>query len=122
MAKILIIDDEELVRLTVRQTLELAGHTVMEASNGVDGMDMYTRHQPDVVITDIIMPEKEGIETIKELRRARADLPIIAVSGGGRTGNMNFLEMAARLGATRAIHKPFDVDELPALVDEVLGG
>lgn len=122
MARILVIDDEDLVRLTVRQTLELAGHTVVEASNGRDGIDMFKAHKPDLVVTDLIMPEMEGIETIAQLRRAQADLRIIAMSGGGRTGNMNFLDMAERLGASRILGKPFDVDEFAAIVDEVLAG
>ena len=122
MAKILVIDDEKLVRLTVRQALELAGHTVVEAEDGRDGVDVFIHHGPDLVITDLIMPEQEGIATIGELRRARADLPIIAMSGGGRNGNKDFLQAAAGLGANRVVKKPFDVDALMATVDEMLAG
>jgi CheY-like chemotaxis protein len=117
-----VIDDEEPVRLTVRQTLELAGHTVVEADNGLAGMDMFNEHNPDLVVTDIIMPEQEGIATIAQLRQARPDLPIIAMSGGGRTGNVNFLQMASELGAEYVLDKPFHIDDLTAMVKKALAG
>jgi DNA-binding response OmpR family regulator len=122
VATILVIDDEDLVRLTVRQALEQAGHTVIEAKDGRVGIAQHKKHNADLVLTDILMPEQEGIETITLLRREQATLPIIAMSGGGRSSNRNFLDVASKLGASRVINKPFDVDELVAAVDAALAG
>ncbi|MCH8809524.1 MAG: response regulator, partial [Proteobacteria bacterium] len=91
MARILIIDDEDELRSMLRQMLEQAGHEVTEAVNGAEGIRLYEQDRPDLIITDIIMPEKEGVETIIALRRADPDLPIIAISGGGRLDATDFL-------------------------------
>ena len=121
MTRVLIIDDEELVRVTLRQALELAGYEVAEATNGNEGVKLALGDPPDLVITDIIMPEKEGIETIAEIRREHPSMKIIAVSGGGRMGKMDFLQIAGKLGADRTLPKPFDPDDLVAMVQELLG-
>ena len=84
MARILIIDDEPNMRSMLRRMLHKAGHQVSEAGDGAEGIDSYERDPPDLVITDILMPKKEGIETIIALHRADPDLPVIAISGGGR--------------------------------------
>jgi len=120
MARILIVDDEDMVRLTLRKFLETAGHEVFEAENGEKGLKAFQDQPADLVITDIIMPEKEGIETIVDLKKEVPDLPIIAISGGGRIGNMDFLEIAGKLGARHVLSKPFDRQELLRLVDECL--
>jgi CheY-like chemotaxis protein len=111
-ARILVIDDDAAVRETLRQVLESAGHAVTCAEDGERGLEAFETARPDLVITDIIMPEREGIATILELRRRRPDRPIVAISGGGRTGGTDFLTMARRLGADAALPKPFELEEL----------
>ena len=120
MARILIIDDEELVRFTIRQILEAAGHDVGEAKNGAEGLTRFKTNPYELVITDIIMPEKEGIETIIELHRDFPATRIIAISGGGRTRNLDFLKLAGQFGAAVSLAKPFSDDELIAAVDSCL--
>jgi len=120
MARILIIDDEDLVRLTLRQMLEKAGHDVVEASNGAEGIQKCEADSPELVITDIIMPQKEGIETIIHLHDAHPKVKIIAISGGGRTGNMDYLKLAGDLGVRHVMAKPFSADELQTMVSDAL--
>lgn len=120
MAHILVIDDEELARFTLREILEGAGHDVAEAKNGNEGI-AFQKSQPfDLVITDIIMPEKEGVETIIELKRDFPGLPIIGISGGGRTRNLDFLKLAQEYGADQILPKPFSESQLLDAVKEVL--
>ena len=120
MARILIIDDEDELRSMLRRMLEQAGHEVTEAVNGAEGIKLYERDQPDLIITDIIMPEKEGVETIIALRQADPNLPIIAISGGGRLEATDFLTMAKKLGARHTLSKPFRRDQLLEAVGECL--
>ena len=120
MARILIIDDEDLVRFTLRQILERTGHEVLEAENGRQGIALHRASPADVIITDIIMPEQEGVETIIELRRDYPAVEIIAVSGGGRIGSREYLELARKFGARHVFAKPFDQRELLRAVDETL--
>jgi len=120
MAKILVIDDDAIVRETVAQVLEVSGHKVLSAEDGRRGVAAFHSELPDLVITDIIMPEQEGIQTITEIRRIAPGAKIIAISGGGRIGNVDFLKMARHLGASDVIAKPFDPDELASRVDRCL--
>ena len=120
MARILIIDDEDELRSMLRQMLEQAGYEVTEAVNGAEGIQLYEQDTHDLIITDIIMPEKEGVETIIALRRADPDLPIIAISGGGRLEATDFLTMTKKLGARRTLSKPFRRDQLLEAVGECL--
>lgn len=120
MASILVIDDEKLARFTLRKVLEQAGHKVVEAASGRDGIKFFQSQPYDLVITDIIMPDKEGIETITELKRHSQRTPIIAMSGGGRTGNLDFLKLALQRGADQTIAKPFTPDELLSIVSGLL--
>ncbi|MBU0725979.1 MAG: response regulator [Alphaproteobacteria bacterium] len=120
MAQLLLIDDDALVRSTLRQILERAGHTVLEASNGGEGLTRLAGQAIDLMITDIIMPEKEGVETIVETRKRHPTLPIIAISGGGRTKNMDFLDVARQVGATETLAKPFRPQILVELVAKLL--
>jgi CheY-like chemotaxis protein len=99
VTKILVIDDDAIVRKTIVQILEQDGYQVLSAEDGARGMVLFRSEQPDLVITDIIMPEQEGIQTITEMRRAKPDAKIIAISGGGRIGNTDFLQIALVLGA-----------------------
>ena len=121
MAKILIIDDEDLVRLTLRQTLERLGHQVREANNGAVGVKMQAADPADLVVTDIIMPDQEGVETIIQLRQADPALKVIAMSGGGRTGATDYLECAKKYGAEQVFAKPFKRKEFVAAVERCLG-
>ncbi len=120
MARILIIDDEAELRAMLRRMLERAGHEVTEAANGAQGIRLYEQDAPDLIITDIIMPEREGVETIIALRRADPELPIIAISGGGRLAATDFLSMAKKLGARHTLSKPFGHDQLLEAVSECL--
>lgn len=121
MARILLIDDDRLVRQSIRLALADSGHQLDEAENGADGLDRAAAAPPDLVITDLIMPEREGIETILALRRLAPDLPIIAISGGGRIGPGDLLAAAKRLGATTTLRKPFDDGELLDQIERALG-
>jgi CheY-like chemotaxis protein len=122
VATILVIDDEEMVRATLRLALESAGHRVLEASNGEDGLRLLDANEIDVTITDIIMPEKEGIETIIEIRRRQPEAKIIAISGGSRSQDIDFLRIAERLGAVHSLAKPFSPQMLLQLVDATIAG
>jgi len=120
MAKILVIDDERMVRDTLKIILAAAGHEVLLAEDGHQGIKAFNESAPDLVITDILMPEKEGMETIRDLRQIRPNLPIIAISGGGRVGNISFLKVAERFGADRTIAKPFEPEHILTTVAELL--
>lgn len=120
MACVLIIDDEDYVRMTLSQALEDEGHTVLFASNGLDGLSRYAEGKPDLVVTDVLMPDKEGLETIIELRKIEPNVKIIVMSGGGRVNNVDFLEMAKKFGATATLKKPFPIDEFCRIVESCL--
>jgi two-component system, chemotaxis family, chemotaxis protein CheY len=122
MAKILVIDDDVIVRETIVQILEDGGHQVVSAEDGKRGMAAFRSESPDLIITDIIMPEQEGIQTITEIRGVQPNAKIIAISGGGRIGNTDFLKIARHLGAFDAIAKPFDPDDLLSRVGRCLNG
>jgi len=118
---ILIIDDEDQFRKMLRQMLERAGYEVREAADGEKGLQLFRQQPADLVITDIFMPEKEGIETIFELRRDFPDVKIIAISGGGRIGGLQSLKHAEGAGAERTLIKPFERRELLQAIQNVLG-
>jgi CheY-like chemotaxis protein len=108
--KILLIDDEEDIRNIMRIILERAGYEVLDASNGREGLRIYHQTYPDLVITDILMPEMEGLETIIALRRENPNVRIIAISGGGQCGH-DYLPISLKLGALLTIAKPFTQKE-----------
>lgn len=112
MAEILVVDDEALMRATLRNLLEGAGHAVREAANGNEALRAVASRRPQLIIMDILMPEKEGIETILEIRRHHDSVKIVAMSGGGRVGDTEFLNIAKKIGADRSITKPFTRDQL----------
>jgi DNA-binding response OmpR family regulator len=120
MALILVIDDDDALRRVIQRTLRAKHHRVIEAANGVEGMRLVDEQKPDAVITDILMPQKEGIETIREIRERAPGVKIIAISGGGTSHNLMFLDVARAFGADAALAKPFRPNELTAAVDEVL--
>jgi CheY-like chemotaxis protein len=112
MSRILIVDDDLQARAMLRQMLELNGYDIVEAVNGNDAIKIYQNNPTDLIITDLIMPEKEGIETIRELRRDFPDVKIIAISGGGRIGPDAYLTLAKKLGASYTLEKPFRQKEI----------
>jgi DNA-binding response OmpR family regulator len=120
MPHVVVIDDNSDLLAILREALELAGYTVDVAPDGRAGLALLRARRPDLVITDIFMPELDGIETILEIRRDFPGLPIIAMSGGGTLGNMSYLPAAGQLGAVHTLSKPFDCAELVATVRELL--
>ncbi len=107
--------------MTVRQMLEDAGHTVAEAENGDAGIYKLGDFEADLIITDLLMPQKKGLETIAELRSSHPELKIIAISGGGRIKGVNYLETAKKLGAQEILNKPFSDEQLQIAANNVLG-
>jgi len=120
MDTILIIDDSDTYRTILRKILEQNGYKVIEASDGAKGISIYRENPTDLIITDIIMPEKEGIETIRELTKEFSNIKIIAISGGGRIGAEDYLHIAKMLGAQRTLTKPIKRDKLINVVEELL--
>ena len=107
------------MREVISPALTLAGDTVLQAAAGRAGCELFAASPTALVLTDIIMPEREGLETIVALRREFPSMPIIAMSGGGG-GGADYLAMAEKLGAARTLHKPFSLAEALEAVDEVL--
>jgi CheY-like chemotaxis protein len=122
MAEILVIEDDAEVRNLLGALLRRAGHEVVEAENGQQGIHQFRTHPADLIITDLFMPVKEGLETIVDLRREFPDLKIIAISGGNREGTGNYLKAAQLCGASRIFNKPFNNSDLLAAIDELLNG
>ena len=118
---ILVIDDDEAVRYAIRRVARDEGYTVALAADGEEGLAMVESVSPALVITDLIMPEKEGLETIRALRKRRPDLPIIAISGGGRLVGRDFLDLARKLGAVETLAKPFEPEQLVEAIQRHLG-
>ncbi len=121
MKKILVIDDDDLVRGMTCSVLKKNNFTVLEAENGNVGLAIAINEDPHLVITDMLMPDKEGMETIMELCAINDDIKIIAMSGGGKTQDMTFLNLAKQIGADKTLEKPFRPTELLAAVQAVLG-
>lgn len=118
MADILVIDDEPQMRQLLVRILWAAGHAVHEARDGREGIALFNRVRPALVITDILMPDKEGIETIRELHAKAPKIPVLAISGGDHP---TYMRAATELGATAALAKPFEADKLLSLVAQLLG-
>ena len=120
MRRILVIDDDDLVRDTLLRILARAGSDVAGAKDGREGVDRFRESPPDLILTDVIMPDQDGIETIVELRRLDPKLPIIAISGGGRAKAMQFLDAAHKLGANKVMSKPVKQADLLTAISELL--
>ena len=120
MPNIVLVDDDEAVRVIVRMAIERMGYEVREASNGREAMKLLADRTPDLVLTDIIMPEQEGIETIGAVRRKFPTVRVIAMSGGGRISATDYLQTAISMGADAVLAKPFANEELEKLVAKVL--
>jgi DNA-binding response OmpR family regulator len=121
--RILLIDDDDSFRTMLRLTLVHFGYTVIEARNGKEGIALFKEANADLVITDIVMPEKEGLEVVMELRTKQVPpVKIIAISGGARRNVSDNLHMAKLLGAAKVLAKPFSNEVLIAAINELLPG
>ena len=122
MKMILVVDDDSRVRLLAKMILQQAGYLVEEAGDGKEALDVLGRWTPDVMLTDIVMPRKEGIQLILEVRQQYPQVCIIAMSGGDVLHPGLYLESAKQFGATRVIYKPNLVDELLQAVNDICMG
>ncbi|HNQ44453.1 MAG TPA: response regulator [Candidatus Cloacimonadota bacterium] len=120
MIKILVIEDDNSFRNVLVQMLSRAGYAVKQAGDGNQAVEVCRAFEPDLVLTDIIMPDKEGLETIQELLGIFPNMKIIAMSGGGKFGPDSYLPLAQKLGAKASLQKPFMRDELLSTIAEVL--
>jgi DNA-binding response OmpR family regulator len=120
MQKILIVDDDHMIREMCREVLDGEGYTVLDANNGRLATEILEKNDDiELVITDIVMPEKDGIQFIGELRRHSSEIKIIAISGGGKINADQYLDMARKLGADLILEKPFNIDELLKAIKQI---
>lgn len=119
--RILVVDDDEQILLLMRMILERAGYAVDTAEDGERAVRAFNPRRHILLITDIVMPDKEGIETIRELRERKPDLPVIAISGGGRIGPQDYLSWVRRCGVRHTFAKPVKREDLLAAVAELIG-
>jgi len=120
MSSILVIDDDQQVCGVLREAFEVAGYQVRIARDGHEGTAQYRAAPSDLVIIDMLMPGKEGFETIRELRRDFPTIKIIAISGGGEHAHVNLLDLAKQVGANHTLKKPFKMQELVELATSIL--
>lgn len=119
MARILLIEDDATLRGVMAEALRIYGHEVLQAEDGVQGLEVFAIAPADLVITDLIMPGQEGIETITKLRHSHPKLPIIAISGSISHASI-YLDLARKLGASRTLPKPFSAEELNEAIAALL--
>lgn len=122
MARILVVDDDQSILSVFRQVLEAEGHEVIEAQNGTVALERFREQPADLVITDMYMPDTDGIEAMIRLEAENPAVRIVAMSGGGWTDKGSVLDLAAQLGAVASLEKPFSRDEILAVVRRVLSG
>lgn len=120
MARILIIDDDPLILLAFKVTLEGEGHEIVTAMNGQEGIDLFSQTHFDLIITDMILPVKDGLQVIMEVDAKSPNTPLIAISGGGVIGAEQYLAIARNVGARKALAKPLTAQELIAAVNAML--
>ncbi len=120
MARILVIDDDIQIRELICIMLEGEGHTVIQAEDGIVGLKMINNNTLDLIITDIIMPNQEGIETIVQIKSKSPNSKILAISGGGRIGSSSYLTLAENFGVDKTLSKPFHHKDFIACVNELL--
>jgi two-component system, chemotaxis family, chemotaxis protein CheY len=118
MAHILVIDDDAVLRRVITLALEQVGHTVLRCENGRKAIEFLSRENADLLITDIVMPEMDGVETVRAARRLKPQLPILAISGGGSFEPQDYLGIAQAFGANAVLPKPFRPADL---IDKVTG-
>ena len=121
MTTLLVIDDDNLVRGMMANALRKKGFNVLEAGDGNEGLQVVLHNTVDLVVTDMLMPDKEGVETIIELREINSDMKIIAMSGGGKKQDMTFLKLAKQVGANLVLEKPFRPSDLLGAIEQLLG-
>ena len=119
-ARILVIDDDPGMRGLLLEVLSHAGHTIFIAADGREGTALLDRRSIDLIITDVLMPNQDGIETMSKIRRSHPTLPIIVMTGGNQLGSDYYLRIAKALGAARVLPKPFHLDDLLRHVKELL--
>ena len=122
MARVLLLEDHEIVCTVLAQFLKNGGHEVLASITSTRLLEDINTFQPDVIVTDIIMPDMDGIEVIRQVRRCDGDLPVIAISGGGRVSGAEYLELADAVGAAATLEKPFDEADLLSAVADVVKG
>lgn len=123
MARVLVIDDDQLFVKLIVHALTQRGHEVEFALDGESGAMTFAKSRFDAVVCDIVMPEQEGVQTIKQIRADRSDVAIVAISGGlnfSHTANIDVLDIAGKLGADVTLRKPFQLSELAAAVDQAM--
>ncbi len=120
MAYILVVDDDAAIRKLMKTLLSAEGHEVRESSSGVGVVEQHCRTPFDLIVLDIIMPDKEGLETLMELRRCEHKTNVLAVSGGGYGGVLDFLPVAEKMGATKVLKKPFSREDFLVACRELL--
>ena len=121
MSVVLIIDDDPHIRTLWDHALTENGFSVRTAPTGMEGVEIARREHVDVVVTDIHMPDKDGIETLLEIKSMNPEAKVVVVSGGGLVGGMSFLGAAGKLGADATLAKPFDIHQLSAVVGKLSG-
>lgn len=119
MAKVLVIDDDPKVRSVVARFVELEGHTVVQAENGKEAISQLEGDPADLVISDIFMPEMDGIEVLIQLREHFPDAKLVAMSGGGAIAASHVLKTAKVLGAVAVLEKPFDLEDIRELLSDL---
>lgn len=121
MKKILIVDDEKFIRSLIKESLESQEYEFFEATNGDDACKLVSGNKFDLVITDIVMPKKNGIDLIMDMIRSKSDTPVIAISGGGGiTGRFDYLPIAKLIGAIFILEKPFELSNLRDTIEQAL--
>jgi CheY-like chemotaxis protein len=121
VARILVVDDDANLRSLLRTLLEDAGFTVIEATNGGAAIQAYRRQPADVVLCDLFMPDRDGLEVIRDLREAFPEVKIISMSGGGFGNSVDMLPVAKHFGAAEILYKPFEQEDVLAAIHRVLG-
>jgi CheY-like chemotaxis protein len=121
MSKILVIDDDNAFRIMLCEMLTRVGHEVIPAVNGKEGIDRYRETRADLVITDILMPEKDGVETIFELQKDFPEARVVAISGGGRKNANDYLKLLTSLPNVKgSLAKPFSKEEMIRVIEEAI--
>ena len=122
MHRVMIIEDETELREMIKTTLIRRKYTVFEAENGKDALNHFKPSMTDLVVTDLIMPEEDGLKVIMKLKELKPSIKIIAISGGGKAGPGGYLNLAKALGAHAVLSKPFSISDLVSKIEELLAG